>query len=391
MKPKEYGPEPNGSYYTRSDFRAVRKEMLKYNKQVVGVTHDVRAVFEDEFARYVGAEFAIGVSSAQAGIETVLRCLSPTCHDEIVSNAINFHGTHQAIVSSGAKLVLCESSKNALNMDVDDLQQRITQNTVAILMTDMNGIPNDYDRIEQIICHANAKYGRNIRLIVDAARSCGAVYKGKKVGSFGWCTIFSFQSKKALCTLGEGGMVTTSSEDLKEMIECYSRFGKSKYLGSNHKLSTVQSAVGVTQLKKLDSRNRRRRKLALWRNELLEKRIAGITIPREPARCFCTYTYYSLVLPSIWTSAMRDSLILALGRSCGVRCCVANDVTFITNPILKDYIDVDACPASLEIGKRVISLPIHSSYSSSDNRYICKSFLEQYEAILSIEQKRRGV
>ena len=157
-----------------------------------------------------------------------------------------------------------------LNIDPADLERRITHHTVAVLVTHMNGLSADMEAIVGIVARHHHPRRGPIRIVGDAARACGASYRDTKVGAQGWATVFSFQSKKLMTTLGEGGMVTTNDDDLAGRLDRMRSFGHgSDEWGTNYKMTKPQAAVGLVQLRRLDKMNERRRELGLARSSLL--------------------------------------------------------------------------------------------------------------------------
>lgn len=145
----KYNGEPEvGSTIDKKDLIAVINEMEKFNDERYN-HHETIKKFEDIFSKRVGNQYAVSVSSCAVGIDMVLKYLSLNNADEVLSCAINFHGTHLSIINTGAKLVLVEANQD-LNIDVDDLARKITPNTKAIVVTHMNGVSCDMKRIREL-------------------------------------------------------------------------------------------------------------------------------------------------------------------------------------------------------------------------------------------------
>ena len=144
-------------------------------------------------------------------MDLILKALNIKSGDEIISCAINFPGTHLAIIESGAKLVLSEPDPETLNIDPHDVEKKLSKRTKAIVVTHMNGLAAETDLLRKVINGSKYfKYKKERpKIICDAARACGTTYKSHHIGREGWATMFSFQSYKIITTLGEGGMVVT--------------------------------------------------------------------------------------------------------------------------------------------------------------------------------------
>jgi len=189
--------EPDvGTLIDDDDILAVTGELIKMKEDASYDHHQSIENFENTFRDKMGNKYALSISSCGVGIDMVLKYLNPNDQDEVISCAINFHGTHLSILNTGAKLILSEPDET-LNIDVNDVMKRITSKTKAIVVTHMNGLSCDMDYLR------NQLKG-HIFVVEDIARSCGARYRGKYVGSDSWAAIYSFQYKKHITTLGEG-------------------------------------------------------------------------------------------------------------------------------------------------------------------------------------------
>jgi dTDP-4-amino-4,6-dideoxygalactose transaminase len=209
--------------------------------------------FEDMCMQHLGGQYAIAVNGGGTALDLVLRAMNLTAEDEVVSCALNFAGTHLAVVGCGARLVLCEPDPYTLNISPADVERVITPKTRAIIATHMNGLSADIDALCSIARqHPHPRHGP-LRVICDAARACGALYKGRPVSSGPWATVYSFQSKKIITTLGEGGVVLTDDDSLAAALRQYRSFGCNVNWGSNYKLSKLQAAVGLVQFNRLAS------------------------------------------------------------------------------------------------------------------------------------------
>lgn len=275
--------EPSlGAWYTDEEITAVMKAIHDSMDWNVGfrAQNEVEK-FEGAFAEYVGTKYAIALNGGGTGMDVAIMCLEPQLGDEVISCAINFPGTHLAVIGQGAKLVLCEPDLRTLNIDPEDVERRITPKTRAIVATHMNGLSANMDALLEIAeRHPHPKYGPP-KVIGDAARACGGTYEGTKIGKKGWMNVFSFQSKKLMSTLGEGGMITTDDPEVDKQIRRIRSFGGGESWGTNYKMTKVQAAVGMVQLRRLDGMNAQRVRLAKKRTELL-KNIPELTLPSEP-------------------------------------------------------------------------------------------------------------
>ena len=212
--------------------------------------------FEKNFATRMGVTDALAVSSGTAALKVALKALGIGPGDEVITQAFTFVATVEAIVEVGAKPVIANIDES-LNMSPIDLSRKITTKTKAIIAVHMLGIPCDMDNILKIATK------NNIKVIEDTAWGCGGQYKGKPLGSIGDIGTFSFDFAKTITT-GEGGMSIAKEYKTLEMAKAYHDHGHENNpklprwedsrssSGFNYRMTEMQGAVGLAQLKKLD-------------------------------------------------------------------------------------------------------------------------------------------
>ncbi len=212
--------------------------------------------FETAFAKYCGAKYGLGVTSGSAALKIALTALDVGPGDEVICPAFTFMATYEAVLEVGAIPVMGDID-DTLNLDPDDIPNKITPRTKAVIPVHMCGAPARIDKI--------MKVAKKHKLLVleDNAQGCGASFKGKKLGSFGHMGIFSFDHYKTVTT-GEGGMVITNDIDLYHRAEWYHDHGHDHLspvsraldgrtiLGFNYRMNELQGALGLAQLRKLD-------------------------------------------------------------------------------------------------------------------------------------------
>lgn len=375
-----YKGEPEiGTIICKDDIDAVCNELESFNENGYNHHRTIEA-FENAFLQRIGGKYAVSVSSCAVGIDMVLKYLNPQNTDEVLSCAINFHGTHLSIINSGAKLVLVEADQD-LNMCVEDLKRKITPNTKAIVVTHMNGLSCDMSSIKELV------QGTNIRVIEDAARSLGSRYHDQEVGNESWACIYSFQYKKTITTLGEGGMIVTNDLYLYEALLKYRSFGLGDDWGTNYKMTSVQAAMGISQLKKLDLLIEKRRNLGQYRTKCIEEALSGFLCPTDNSTYYNSYYLYTVLVPNWWDKTYRDELIMSM-NSHGITCIVANSPTYLKNKYIFSSCCSPRMRISERIGERIICLPIHPNMTDEDNRYIIETFIRESKRI---EKKCRYV
>lgn len=230
-----------------------RYEFLEQRKGVFKVLE-----FEQNFAKYCGANHAQAVTSGTTALKVALTALGVGPGDEVITQGFTFVATWEAILEVAALPVFTEVDAT-LNMDPADLQKKITPNTKCIIPVHMLGAQA---KIEEIVSIA-ARY--NIPVLEDTAQATGARIQGKHLGTYGKCGTFSFDSVKTLTT-GEGGMVITDDEELWRSMSEYHDHGHDhkvnpggrggegrRFIGSNYRMMELQGAIGLAQLAKLDS------------------------------------------------------------------------------------------------------------------------------------------
>lgn len=228
--------------------------------------------FTDDLKKYLNAPFVLPLLSATAGLHLTLLAMNIKPGDEVITTPLTFAATLNVIVLSGGTPVLIDVDPHTFNMDLNQLEDAISERTRVIMPVHFAGLPLDLDYLYQI---ADA---HSIRVIEDGAHAIGTEYKEKRIGSFGDTQVFSFHPNKNITT-GEGGCICTRDEELAKKIsllrfhgidrEAWNRFGKN---GSQHyevmlpgfkyNMMDIQAALGLHQLKQLDVFIERRKILA---------------------------------------------------------------------------------------------------------------------------------
>ncbi len=228
--------------------------------------------FEQEFCDYTEAKYAVAVNSCTAAMHLVLASWGIGQGDEVITTPLTFCATIEAIEYVGAVPVLADIDPATGNMDPAQVERAISPRTKAIMPVHYGGLPCDMDALMYLAQH----YG--LRILEDAAHAAGAEYKGRKIGTIGHATAFSFYANKNMTT-GEGGMITTNDPDLADQCRILSLHGISRdawkrytevgtwyyevqTLGFKYNITDIQSAIGICQLRKLDGMNARRQQIA---------------------------------------------------------------------------------------------------------------------------------
>ncbi|MCL4114476.1 DegT/DnrJ/EryC1/StrS family aminotransferase [Vibrio lentus] len=219
--------------------------------------------FCDNFARYCETDFAIGVANGLDALNLIISAYEFSQGDEIIVPANTYIASILAISQNNCTPVLVEPELNTYNIDVNKIEEKITEKTKAIMVVHLYGRAVEMEKVWSLA----KKY--NLKVIEDCAQAHGARYKGKRVGSLGDAAAFSFYPGKNLGALGDGGAVTTSDKALYEKIKCLANYGShikyhNEYKGVNSRLDEIHAAVLDVKLKYLDDDNEKRSVIAKY-------------------------------------------------------------------------------------------------------------------------------
>jgi dTDP-4-amino-4,6-dideoxygalactose transaminase len=261
--------------------------------------------FEEKFAAYTVAKHAVAVSNCTTGLHLAMIVAGVQAGDEVICPSMSYIATANSIMYVGATPVFAEVHPETYNLDVVDVESRITSKTKAVLLVHQIGMPADINAFS-VLCKKH-----NLILIEDAACAAGSSYKGKKIGSHSDLVCFSFHPRKVIST-GDGGMVTTNNDAYAERMKLLRQHGMSVNAGARHgatkiifedhlevaynyRMTDIQAAVGIQQLAKLDWIVEERRKIAQrYLSELAD--IECIRLPREEEGYFTNWQSFSIYL-----------------------------------------------------------------------------------------------
>jgi len=344
------------------------------------LTTGVRArQFEQDFSARLGGAYAVALNSATAALHLALSALKAGVGDEVITTPMTFCATVQAILHAGATPVLADIRGDG-NIDPASIEQRITEQTRAIIPVHMAGLPCEMNAIWEIARR------HHLHVIEDAAHAAGACYEGHPIGAHppalagSDAVAFSFYATKNLTT-GEGGMATTHSASLAETMrmmalhgtsrgawERYSAHGDWHYdvlaHGFKYNLSDLQAALGIHQLRKLDGFIDRRRYYAGLYNQYFRE-IEEVEIPPDKIGCLHAWHLYVLRLRLDRLTIDRAEFIRQLQcRGIGT------SVHFIPIPLHTYFqrmgLDRYACPVALALYPRIISLPLYPAMTEQE-------------------------
>ena len=370
----------------------VRNTLLPYGRQSID-EDDIQAIvdvlrsdwlttgpkvpeFEESFAAYVGAKFAVSFSSGTAALHGAAFAAGLQPGDEAITSPMTFAATANCVLYQGATPVFADISADTLNLDPRKAAERITPRTRAILPVDYAGHPAEMDAILEIADQ------RGLIIIEDACHALGAQYKKRRTGSIAHMTIFSFHPVKHLTT-GEGGMVTTDRADYAEKLRRFRNHGISSdarqrhsqaqwhyemvLLGFNYRLTDVACALGLSQLAKMEANLSRRREIAA-RYAAALRDLTEITLPaiRDDVNPAWHLYPIRLNLERIKTNATRAEIFRALrAENIGVN---VHYIPVHLHPYYRDrfgYREGDY-PVAENAYERLISIPMFHGMSDQD-------------------------
>ncbi|MEE3233979.1 MAG: DegT/DnrJ/EryC1/StrS family aminotransferase [Candidatus Latescibacterota bacterium] len=340
--------------------------------------------FEDQFADYIGADYAIALNSCTAALHLAFLAAEITS-GEVISTPMTFVASNHAILIAGARPVFCDIEADTLNINVEDVASRITSETKAILAVHYGGHSCEMARLRELSDH------HGLFLIEDVAQACGGAYRGQKLGTFGDIGCFSFESKKNLST-GDGGMLVTNNDILAERVrklrwlgisrDTWSRFNKGESsraweydveeVGFKYSMNDIAASLGLVQLHKLESANERRRNIVDRYHEALSK-IDGI----EPLakRDYSHSACYSMVVRLNERESLYDFL-----SDRGIESAVHYFPNHLL-PLYKPY-RLHALPVVEREWKRILTLPL-SPHLRSDQFDRVINALHDFSALQS--------
>lgn len=333
----------------KEEIREVGK-ILRSGKLVQG---EYVEKFEKEFAKFCGVDFAIATSSGSTALYTSLLASEIGSGDEVITTPFSFIATANSIISARAKPVFVDIDPRTFNINPKLIEKAITKRTKALLVVHLFGLPADMNQILKI-----AKRFK-LQVIEDSAQAIGADINGKKVGSFG-VGCFSFYATKNLTT-GEGGMITTSNKSVADKARLIRNHGMTKryfndYFGFNFRMTEIQAAIGIVQLKKLAQFNTSRALISKYFN----KHLKNVAAPFTPANFKHAFNQYTIRV----AKKSRDEILKKLRKN-GIWAEIYYPVPIHKQRIYKDLVK-EGFPETEKASEEVISLPIHPSLKKSD-------------------------
>jgi UDP-4-amino-4,6-dideoxy-N-acetyl-beta-L-altrosamine transaminase len=366
----------------------VRARMLPYGRQHVDES-DIQAVtevlrgdwltngptvvrFEEAFAAQVGARFAVALSSGTAALHAAAIVAGLGPDDEVILSPLTFLASANCLLYCGATPVFADIDPATLNLDPARVEAAVTSRTKAILPVHFAGLPCDMDRIRAIA------QPRGLRIIEDAAHALGAEWNGRRIGSLGDLTTFSFHPVKHITT-GEGGMVTTDDPHLAEKLRRFRNHGIERQVrdrqatwrqdmvtfGFNYRLTDIQSALGISQLRRLDDGLARREAIARQYQAAFASMVELLPAPTLAGTRHAWHIYPLRIEPDRLRED-RETLFRALrAENIGVS---VHYLPVHLHPFYRERFCTDRglCPAAEEAADRLLTLPLFPQMTDGD-------------------------
>jgi len=344
------------------------------------------AEFEEKFAAYTGAKYAVAVSNCTTALHLAMIVAGIKAGDEVICPSMSYIATANCIKYVGATPVFAEVHPETYNLDVTDVEKRITPKTKAILLVHQIGMPGDIDAFAALA----KKY--DLKLIEDAACAAGSSYKGNRIGSHSELVCFSLHPRKVITT-GDGGFVTTNREDYYQRMKLLRQHGmtvndrvrheSSKIIFEDHievaynyRMTDIQAAVGIKQLEKLDWIVAERRKIAL-KYLAAFKHIDTIRLPFESDGYFSNYQSFSIYLKENCPVSRNDLMQKMLDAGISTRRGIMTSHRETAYKVESEGVHL---PQSENASDNSIIIPLYVPMKDEDVDFIISKFSEFLQA-----------
>ena len=311
--------------------------------------------FEEQFAFLCGVKYGVATSSGTTALHIALLANQIGSSDEVITSPFSFIASANCALYVGARPMFVDIEPDYYTLDPAKIEERITENTKAIIPIHLYGQACEMDAIVEIA------QKHNLAIIEDACQAHGASYKGRSVGSFG-TACYSLYATKNMTTI-EGGMILTNDSQVAERARLIRNHGSPKtyehtLLGFNMRMTDLVAAIGLVQLEKLKEWNSIRRSNATYLTENLSK-VSGVVTPKIREGAEHVFHQYTIRIPD------RDSAVQKL-REKGIGVGVHYPTPIHHQPLYKDLGYTDSLPVSEVASQEVLSLPVHPSLTRDD-------------------------
>ena len=329
--------------------------------------------FEQQFSNYINRTYGIAVSSGSAALDIAVRALGISKGDEVIMPTFTIISPAQSIINAGAIPVLVDCDPLTWNIDVSQIEAKITAKTKAILLVHIYGLPVDMDPILALA----KKYG--LKVIEDAAEVHGQTYKGKMCGSFGDISTFSYYANKNI-TCGEGGMILTDDDALaarcKKLRNLAFEPNRKRFvheeLGWNYRMTNMQAAVGVAQLEQIDQFLMIKKTMgSLYQQELSFLEEKGFQLPLQ-STSYAEYVYWVFGIVCPTEQIYIDLLTFLQKNQIGTRpffWCMHEQPVFKKLGLFKN----ESYPVAEQLARKGFYLPSGLGLTTDELKHIVKT------------------
>jgi len=353
----------------KGQYESLKAEIDGAMLQALGETRFILGpnvqAFEEESATYLGVKHAVTCASGTDALHLALRAAGIGEGDEVITTAFTFIATAEAIRYVGATPVFVDIQPDSLNIDPEKIKAAISDKTTAIIPVHIFGQPADMHEIMQIA----REHG--LKVIEDCAQSFGSRYQDQMTGSIGELGAFSFFPSKNLGCYGDGGLVTTNSDEFAQALKIYRNHGSSKQyhhdvIGYNSRLDELQAVILRIKLKRIDDYNQNRLRVAKTYNELLKDSVITTpVIPQDRDHVFHQYTVLADKRDAIKDHVLSQQIASA----------VYYPVPLHQQQAFHDAPQV-SLPVTEDVSQRCVSFPIFPEMTEQQIHKVCKTILE---------------
>jgi len=324
--------------------------------------------FESRFAEFTGTSYGVALNSGTAALQVALMAQGIKAGDEVIVPSFTFIATANAVILAGGKPIFAEIEDETYTLNLENVKEKITKRTRAIIPVHLYGHPADMRAIMEIA------HDYKLNVIEDASQAHGAEFHGKKAGSFG-TGCFSFYPTKNITT-GEGGMITTSSKEIAEKARMIRNHGskeqyKHEILGLNLRMNEISAAIGICQLEKLEEFNSKRISNAEYLSERL--RNSNLIPPIVRKNCKHVFNQYTVRVKS-----KRNEFVEILNKK-GIDTRIYYPIPIHKQPLYRELDYEDRLPVTERVSSEVVSLPVHPSLMEKDLDYIASTINEEWK------------
>ena len=327
---------------------------------------------ENELKKYLDVENISLFTNGHMALELLLQAMN--LEGEVITTPYTFASTTHAIVRNGLTPVFCDINPKDYTIDVDKIEDLITDRTCAILAVHVYGNICDVERIQTIA----DKY--NLKVIYDAAHAFGVSYKGKSIAKYGDASMFSFHATKVFNSI-EGGGVCFADKELEKTLYQLKNFGIKNTeevdgIGANAKMSEFHAAMGICNLRYIDEQIEKRKQITKLYEDLLGD-IPGIELVKPQENTISNYAYFPICVDESQYGCNRNQLFDALAKK-GIH---ARKYFYPLTSKFDCYpglYEKYPTPVALDIADQILTLPIYADLDLSDVKYICELIKENY-------------